>query len=286
MSTTEFPNVFSVDLEDWYQGIEIDMDDWGNFESRIEQGLNPLLELLQQANTQATFFVLGYQAEKTPGLIKQLVSLGHEIASHGYSHRFVYQQTPEQFRDDCRRSKQLLEDICGCRVEGYRAPYFSITRESLWALDILVEEGYLYDSSIFPVRNYRYGLSDAGRKPGFINTPAGYSLFEVPLSTIQPPIVGHRALVPISGGGYFRLYPFGLTQHLVKRLHAEQMGLIFYMHPWEYDPHHPRIKLKRKLPQFTHYLNLHSSCEKTERLLKTHQFTTMRAAFGPNYKAS
>src|SRR5262245_26297744 len=147
------PNVFSVDLEDWYQGLEIDMDDWAPYGPRLYQGLQPLLDLLEEAGVQATFFVLGYQAERTPEMVRDLVARGHEIASHGYTHRFVYRQTPEEFRRELRRTRDLLEQLSGRRVIGYRAPFFSITAEALWALDILAEEGYLYDSSVFPTFN-------------------------------------------------------------------------------------------------------------------------------------
>jgi len=151
------PDVFSVDLEDWYQGLEIDIDDWGRFAPRIERGLHVLLELLDEAGMRATFFVLGFQAAATPGLIREVAAGGHEIASHGYTHRFVYRIGPDAFRDEVRRAKRALEDLAGAPVVGYRAPFFSITSESRWALDVLLEEGHRYDSSIFPVVNYRAG---------------------------------------------------------------------------------------------------------------------------------
>ena len=173
-------NVFSVDLEDWYQGLEIDMDQWGRYPSRIETGLEVLLELLEEADVRATFFVLGWQAERTPHLVPRLAALGHEIASHGWSHRFVYSQGPEQFRRELRRSKQVLEAQAGVPVVGYRAPFFSITQDALWALDILLEEGFIYDSSVFPTHNYRYGIPEAVRNPGWMQAPSGGRIFEVP----------------------------------------------------------------------------------------------------------
>jgi len=208
MSPSGFGNVFTVDLEDWYQGVEIDMDQWQQFTPRLHHGLTPLLELLQESKTKATFFILGYQAEKTPELIRQVAEEGHDIASHGYSHRFVYQQTPDQFRKELKKSKTILEDICGQEVIGYRAPFFSITSESLWALDILLEEGFQYDSSLFPVKNYRYGIAGASREPGWIDTPAGNKIYEIPLSTVRLPGPTSRwgRNVPMSGGGYLRLY--------------------------------------------------------------------------------
>jgi len=276
-----------VDLEDWYQGIEIDMDDWSQFPERIRCGVDPLLELLDEANTKATFFVLGYQAEKTPQLIKQIADSGHEIASHGYSHRFVYRQTPDEFRSELRKSKEILEDICGVQVEGYRAPFFSITQESLWALDVLLEEGFKYDSSLFPVKNYRYGLSGAGRHPGWIDTPAGNRIYEIPLSTVRMPklLTKLSSNIPMSGGGYFRLYPYALTRMLIKRLHKEEMGLVFYMHPWEYDPDHPKVDFPRRFPKLTHYLNLKSSAAKTKKLLQDFKFETVKQVYASNYLA-
>jgi polysaccharide deacetylase family protein (PEP-CTERM system associated) len=278
--------VFSVDVEDWYQGLEIDIDHWAAFQPRIRQGLNVLLELLDGVGARATFFVLGYQAERTPDLVRDLAARGHEIGSHGWSHRFVYRQRPDEFRHELRRSIDLLRQLSGQRVVGYRAPYFSITGEALWALDVLVEEGILYDSSIFPTLNYRYGIAGASRHPGWIRTASGARLFEVPLSTVRLPHARSRGglNVPLGGGGYFRLYPYSLTQALTRHLHRQEaQGLIFYVHPWEYDPGHPRVPMPRLVPRITHYLNLASTASKTERLLRDFSFTTMSEAFGDQF---
>lgn len=275
------PDVFTVDLEDWYQGLEIDIDDWSGFAPRVERGLRVLLDLLDDANVRATFFVLGFQAARTPELIREVARRGHEIASHGYTHRFVYRIGRDSFRDELRRSKQTLEDLAGAPVVGYRAPFFSITADSTWALDILVEEGFRYDSSIFPVRNYRYGIPGAKREAGPIRTPSGASLYEIPLSTCR--IAGVN--VPISGGGYFRLYPYPMTRALVQRLHRERQPLVFYVHPWEYDTDHPRIQMPRRFPQFTHYHNLGSMIPKTKKLLADFRFTTLREAYGAAWGA-
>ena len=280
--TSPLANVFSVDVEDWYQGLEIDMDDWGPFTPRIDRGMDVLLDLLERAGVRATFFVLGWQAERTPNLVPRLVSRGHEVASHGYSHRFVYRQSPEVFRRELRRSLEILGQQSGRKVIGYRAPFFSITAEALWALDVLVEEGIQYDSSIFPTLNYRYGIPGAGRYPGWIRTPSGASLYEIPLSTVRMPSAAARSGVnlPLGGGGYFRLYPYEITRRLTRHLrNAERRGLVFYVHPWEYDPDHPRVKMPRKVPELTHYLNLKSTTEKTRRLLSDFAFTTMADAF-------
>ena len=273
-------HVFSVDLEDWYQGLEIDISDWGRFAPRLEHGLLPLLDLLAASSVTATFFVLGHEAERAPDLIRRVVAGGHEIASHGWSHRFVYRQSRDEFQRELRRSKQVLESFAGRPVEGYRAPFFSITAESLWALDVLVEEGFRYDSSIFPVFNYRYGIPGAARTPGWIATPSGARLYEIPLSTLRLGGVN----MPLGGGGYFRLYPYALTQALARRL-VRRERLVFYVHPWEYDPAQPRVRLPRRVPEHTHYMNLASTLPKTRRLLADFRFTTMRAAFGAAYRA-
>jgi polysaccharide deacetylase family protein (PEP-CTERM system associated) len=270
------PDAFTVDLEDWYQGLEIDIEDWRPFERRVDRGLRVLLDLLDEATVRATFFVLGFQAEATPELIREVASRGHEIASHGYSHRFVYKLGREAFRDELRRSKQSLEQLAGASVIGYRAPFFSITAESEWALDLLLEEGFRYDSSVFPVRNYRYGIPGARRSAGPLKTPSGGRIYEIPLSTYR--LAGLN--LPISGGGYFRLYPYAMTRALIGRLHAEAQPLVFYVHPWEYDASHPRIKMPRWFPQLTHYHNLASMVPKTRQLLSDFRFTSLREAYG------
>jgi len=275
-------HVFTIDLEDWYQGLEIDMNDWGRFAPRIENGLRVVLDLCAQVGVHGTFFVLGRQAEETPLLIREVAELGHEIACHGYSHRFIYYQRPAEFRQEVRRAKQVLEQITGCPVHGFRAPFFSITEKSLWALDVLLEEGFTYDSSLFPVFNYRYGLRDSARTPGTIRTPLGNSIFEIPLSTVRLPHGTARLgfNIPISGGGYFRLYPYRFTRALARLLESQGTGLVFYVHPWEFDPDHPRVKMPRRIAQFTHYLNLHAMVERTRKLLLDFDFVPIREAYG------
>lgn len=275
-------NVFSVDVEDWYQGLEVDMDHWSPYPARIDTGLDVLLNLLEGAGVRATFFVLGWQAGRTPTMVPRIAAAGHEIASHGWSHRFVYRQTPGEFRAELRRSIDLLEDQSGQRVLGYRAPFFSITARALWALDVLVEEGIVYDSSIFPTFNYRYGIPGAHRDPGWVRTPSGARLFEIPLSTVRVPHARSENGVnlPLGGGGYFRLYPYGVTRTLARHLLGrERRSLIFYVHPWEYDPAQPRVKLPRLVPEITHYLNLGSTAGKTRRLLEDFPFVPMKQAF-------
>jgi polysaccharide deacetylase family protein (PEP-CTERM system associated) len=286
--TTARGHVFTVDVEDWYQGLDLDEDEWARFAPRLEKGLARLLELLHGAGARATFFVVGWQANRTPGIVREIARQGHEIACHGYSHRFVYRLTPTTFREDLRRSRDILEGIVGQPVVGYRAPFFSITADALWALDVLLEEGFHYDSSIFPVWNHRYGIPRAARQPGLVATPAGGALFEIPLSTVR---FAARGLplglnVPVSGGAYFRLYPYGFTRTLVRRLERAGDRLVFYAHPWEYDPTHPRIRLPHPVSQLTHYVNLDAMAARTRRLLEDFRFVAIREAFAAEIAAA
>jgi polysaccharide deacetylase family protein (PEP-CTERM system associated) len=285
---TALPHVFTVDVEDWYQGLALDPAEWPRFAPRLETGLARLLELLAKAGARATFFVVGWQAERTPGLVREIARHGHEIACHAYSHHFVYHQTQAAFREEVRRSRGALEGIIGKPVVGFRAPFFSITADALWALDVLVEEGFHYDSSIFPVWNYRYGIPHAARHPGLLTTPSGARLFEIPLSTVRVPGNGLRLglNVPVSGGAYFRLYPYRLTRALVQRLERAGERLVFYAHPWEYDPEHPRIRLPRLVPHVTHYMNLDAMAGRTRRLLADFRFVPIREAFAAEIAAA
>jgi polysaccharide deacetylase family protein (PEP-CTERM system associated) len=280
------PHIFTVDVEDWYQGLALDPREWPRFAPRLATGLTRLLELLAEAGARATFFVVGWQAERTPELVREVARHGHEIACHAYAHHFVYRQTPAAFREEVRRSRGVLEAIIGRPVVGFRAPFFSITADALWALDVLVEEGFRYDSSIFPVWNYRYGIPRAARQPGLLATPSGARLFEVPLSTVRLP--GGRWLglnLPVSGGAYFRLYPYRLTRALVRRLERAGERLVFYAHPWEYDPGHPRIRLPRLVPRVTHYMNLAAMAARTRRLLGDFRFVPIREAYAAEIAA-
>jgi polysaccharide deacetylase family protein (PEP-CTERM system associated) len=284
---TALRHVFTVDVEDWYQGLDFDMDEWARFAPRLETGLARLLELLAHAGARATFFVVGWQADRTPGIVREIARHGHEIACHGYTHRFVYRLTPATFREEVRRSRDVLEALAGEPVVGFRAPFFSITADALWALDVLLEEGFRYDSSIFPVWNHRYGIPRAARQPGCVTTPAGGSLFEVPLSTVRLPSAGLPVglNIPVSGGAYFRLYPYGLTRALVRRLERAGDRLVFYAHPWEYDPSHPRIRLPHRVSQITHYVNLAAMAGRTRQLLRDFRFVPIREAFAAEIAA-
>ena len=259
-------NVFSVDLEDWYQGIEKPFESWEAYPHRLREGLDKLLELLEKHNTSATFFTLGWIGEKYPGLIQELSSAGHEIASHGYSHKKVYDMSPEEFRSEIRRTKMILEDITGVEVTAFRAPFFSITNNSLWALDILKEEGYSIDCSISPVKTWRYGISNT---PDEIFTIKENGITEFPVSTFK--LLTKTLGI---GGAYFRLFPYGFTKNgLIQRENAGKETM-FYIHPWEFDPYHPVVDMERKA-KFTHYTRLKKTLPFADRLLGEFKFDTV-----------
>ncbi|RME23606.1 MAG: DUF3473 domain-containing protein [Candidatus Zixiibacteriota bacterium] len=237
----------------------------------MERSTLRILDLLDEHDTKGTFYVLGWVADKLPGLVKEIDRRGHELGSHSYWHRLVYEQTPAQFRSDLRRSIRVLEDACGKQVRCYRAPSFSITRRSLWALEILVEEGIEIDSSIFPTHHDRYGIPDAQREIHQIETPAG-SLTEFPPSVFRMGKVN----VPISGGGYFRAKPYGVYRRLVRRAMAKSgQPLMFYIHPWEVDDDQPRMEIRSPVSRLRHYLNLHRTEDKLSRLLEDVRFATV-----------
>jgi polysaccharide deacetylase family protein (PEP-CTERM system associated) len=261
-------NALTIDFEDWYQGLEIPCTQWAGYEERIVWAGRRLLELFAEADVRATFFVLGYVAERHPHLIRAIAAAGHEIGTHGYSHSFIYQQTPELFRAELGRSIKLLEDITGKPVEGHRAPFFSITRDSLWALDVMGELGIKYDSSIFPVLNYRYGIADAPRWPYQISTT---NLMEFPISTLR--LFGRN--LPIAGGAYFRIYPYTFTRHALQTINVQKKPFVFYLHPWEIDPDHPRIPLPKRVA-LTHYFNLSATERRLKRLLNDFTFAPMK----------
>lgn len=267
-------HVLSFDVEEHFQVSAFwsvaRRQQWDRLESRVEQNTLRLAELLARAETKATFFVLGWVAERQPGLVKELARQGHEIASHGYGHELVTNQTDGEFREDVRRSRRILEDLTGERVYGYRAPSFSITTRTQWALSILVEEGYRYDSSIFPVRHDRYGMPGAHPWCHIRKTASG-DLWEVPPSTLK---VGSLR-VPVAGGGYFRLYPYWLLRHFLCRVASHGHPLIMYLHPWELDPDQPRMK-GSLVSRFRHYVNLHKTEARLHRLLTDFKFAPIQ----------
>lgn len=266
-------NAITIDFEDWYQGLEIPSDGWHRFEDRMARGGRRILELLAAAKTRGTFFVLGAVAERHPDLVKEIAGAGHEIASHGHSHTLVYRQSPAAFREELRRSIGMLQEITQTPVVGYRAPFFSITKESLWALDVLAEEGIRYDSSVYPTRNPRYGIPDAPRLPHVIETNGG-PIQELPISTLE--VRGQR--IPVGGGAYFRIWPYALTRKAFQALNRQSQAALFYLHPWEVDPDHPRIDVPKRIA-LTHYINLRATESRLERLLRDFAFAPVREVF-------
>lgn len=269
-------NAMSIDVEDYFHVSVFDgivpRSAWAQMESRVVGNTTRLLDIFDEFATRSTFFVLGWVAERHPELVRAIASRGHEIASHGYAHRLVYDQTPSAFRADVRRAKRLLEDASGHRVLGYRAPSYSITPRSLWALDVLLEEGYEYDSSIFPIRHDRYGIPVSGRRPYAIERSAG-TLIEVPGSTTR---LGPLNL-PVAGGGYFRILPYWWTRSGIERVNRlESRPVVFYLHPWEIDPDQPKLHAG-SLGRFRHYRNLHQTESRLRQLLTDFRFDTVKA---------
>lgn len=262
-------HAFTVDVEDWYHGIPIGQADKAGAERRLHIGLDRLLDLMGAAGVRGTFFCLGPLALEHPDLVKRIVSGGHELGCHGWSHDLVYDLTPVQMRDETARAVDVLGDLTGVRTTAYRAAYFSITRRSFWALDVLAALGFRYDSSIFPVRNWRYGIEDFDPAPQVIQTGSG-PILELPISVRR--IMGHN--VPISGGAYFRLYPYALTRANFRAAERARRPVVFYLHPWELDPAHPRVPFHWK-PRGTHYANLSSTAPKLQRLLRDFQFAPL-----------
>jgi polysaccharide deacetylase family protein (PEP-CTERM system associated) len=271
-SPREPVNAFTVDVEDYYHvsAFEkwIPRSDWDRYESRVEQNTHHLLEVLDRHDVRATFFVLGWVAERYPHLVREIGHHGHEIGCHGYSHRLIYEQSPCEFREDVRRSREILEDIVTEPVTCYRAPSFSITKRSLWAVEILAEMGFTASSSVYPIHHDRYGIPDANPSPHLLNTPSG-PLWEFPATVVR--FAGYN--FPVGGGGYFRLYPIRWTLRLLRRVQrATRQPLMFYIHPWEIDPDQPRLGLASPMSRFRHYVNLHKTEGKLELLLKSFRF--------------
>ena len=263
-------NALSVDVEDYYHVTAfepwIPRRQWGDMPSRVVANTRRVLDLFDEFGARATFFVLGWVARRHPQLVREIRARGHEIGSHSYWHRLIYQLAPAEFRRDLRESKAVLEDALGERVTAFRAPSFSITRRSAWALDVLAEEGFQVDSSIFPMRRARYGIPDAPRGIHELQLPAG-RLWEFPLSVVRV----LRQNVPVSGGGYFRLYPWRVTRSALGGINRAGRPFIFYLHPWEIDPDQPRVRAPWR-SRWSHYLNLQSTERKLELLFRTFRF--------------
>jgi polysaccharide deacetylase family protein (PEP-CTERM system associated) len=270
-------NVISVDVEDYFHAEVFSKvvrpTDWDTCPPRVENNTRRILELFARCDVQATFFVLGWVAQRYPGLVREIAAAGHELACHSYAHQLIYNLQPEVFRDDTRRAKDLIEQVAGVAIYGYRAPTFSIDTRSLWALDILAEMGFTYDSSIFPIYHDRYGIPQAPRFPFRVLTSAG-PIIEYPMTTFR--LWGEHNL-PVGGGGYLRLLPRWYT-HL-GRHHArkDNLPVIAYVHPWEIDAQQPRLKLGFK-SRLRHYTNLGKTYERLGDMLEGGGFTSFRAS--------
>lgn len=281
MQSKPITHAMTVDVEDYYHVAAfakvIKPSEWDQWPSRVEANTDKLLQLFDDANIKITFFILGWVAERYPELVKRIRAQGHEIASHGYSHQLIYKQTPEVFRAETAKSKQILEDLGQAPISGYRAASYSITRKSLWALDILAELGFTWDSSIFPTRHDNYGIPGSPEEPYTIITNSGAHLTEFPLTTAN--VFGQA--IPAAGGGYFRQYPYALSRWLFERASLGQSKpQIFYLHPWEIDPEQPRVPNASWFSNFRHYTNLQRCMPRLQRMIGDFQFGTISQSLG------
>ena len=269
-------NALTIDVEDYFQvsalAPYIRRDEWDSRECRVERNVDRILALLAERQVQATFFTLGWVAERYPQLVRRIVDSGHELASHGYGHERASDLSETAFREDITRSKHMLEDLAGCPVLGYRAPSFSIGTGNLWAFDQLARAGYSYSSSIYPIKHDHYGMPDSPR----FAYRVGAGLLEVPITTVR---MGQRNL-PSTGGGWFRLMPYAMSRWMLKRVNREDReAAIFYFHPWEIDPGQPRIPGIDAKTRFRHYVNLDRNEAKLRQLLQDFRWGRMDHIF-------
>ena len=271
----------TVDVEDYFQVAafagKVRREDWDSYPCRVERNVERILALFAEANVSATFFTLGWIAERYPQVVRRIVDQGHELASHGYEHIKVHTQEPAAFREDIRKTKAILEDIGGQQVKGYRAASFSIDQRSLWAFDILEDEGYLYSSSVYPIKHDHYGMPEASR---FAFRPSdGGRLLEVPITTLN---LFNRNL-PSGGGGYFRLLPYGVSRWSLRRIaQQDRRPAIFYFHPWEVDPEQPRFDDAPLRSRFRHYVNLSAMERRLRALVRDFRWDRMDRVFLDN----
>jgi polysaccharide deacetylase family protein (PEP-CTERM system associated) len=271
-------NALSVDVEDYFQvqalASVFPRSAWDDCPSRVERNTERLLQLFDDAKVKATFFTLGWVAERYPVLIRRIAEGGHEVASHGYEHARVDSQNPEAFRADVRRSRRILEDAGGCAVRGYRAATFSVGPRTPWAWRVLEEEGFAYSSSIYPVARDFYGVPDAPR--GLYRPDGAQQIVEIPISTVRL----LRRNLPCGGGGYFRLLPYGLSRAAIRRINAEERRpAVFYIHPWEVDPDQPRARGAPLKSRLRHYMNLSHTAGRLRRLLADFRWDRMDRVF-------
>jgi polysaccharide deacetylase family protein (PEP-CTERM system associated) len=275
---SKLKNAMTVDVEDYFQvsafESHIAKNQWDTLPHRVDRNTHRVLDIFEKHGVKATFFTLGWVAERYPELVKRIVANGHELACHGYEHIRVTQQTPEQFRADITKTKKILEELGSCEVKGYRAASYSICKENLWALDILQEEGFKYSSSIYPVKHDLYGIPDA---PRFMYEPIKNSDFkEIPITTLR---LGEKN-IPCGGGGFFRFYPYVFSKWAFERVNnKENEAGLFYFHPWEIDPEQPKQEGLSLKTQFRHYLNLSRMENRLEQLLSDFEWDTMENVF-------
>jgi polysaccharide deacetylase family protein (PEP-CTERM system associated) len=265
----------SVDVEDYFHveafAASVSRDDWETFSSRVRPNTERILRIFAEYGCRGTFFILGWVAERDPKLVREIADAGHEIACHSYSHRRVATLSPEEFRKDLRRARMAIEDAAGARIQGYRAPTFSIGRKNLWALDVLSEEDFIYDSSIFPIRHDLYGFPGSPRFAYSVQCRTGKVLYEIPMTTVE--ILG--TTWPLGGGGYLRLLPMSYTRWAIRRVHAtDRQPFVLYLHPWELDPDQPRIASRWK-SKFRHYTGLGLMESRLKELLSAGRFAPM-----------
>ena len=269
-------HAMTVDVEDWFQvqafAGTIGRDAWDSLPRRVEANTDRMLALFDEARVHATFFTLGWVADRHPALVRRIVAAGHELASHGYAHRLVHEQAPTDFAEDVGRARRVLEDAGGVAVRGYRAPTFSINARNPWAFDVLAREGYAYSSSVYPIRHDLYGMPGAPRRPHRVS---GGALLEIPMTTLR--LAGR--VLPCAGGGYFRLLPYALFRAGLRRAGREGMRGLFYTHPWEIDPGQPRVAAAPRLARFRHTVNLDRTAGRIARLLRDFSWDRMDRVF-------
>jgi len=275
-------NAMSIDVEDYFQvsafAPHIRREDWDTLPCRVERNVDLILGLLDETNAKATFFTLGWIAERSPQVVRRIVDNGHELASHGYGHQRASDLTPEQFRADITRAKHILEDLGSVAIRGYRAPSFSINRKNWWAVEELENAGYVYSSSIYPVRHDHYGMPDAPRFPHRPNGEAG--ILELPPTTV--PLMGRNW--PAAGGGWFRLLPYSMSRWMLNRVNTEDRApCMFYFHPWEIDAGQPRQSGLSARTRFRHYVNLQRMPGRLRQLLTDFEWDRVDRVFLPKH---
>ncbi|NKB97852.1 MAG: DUF3473 domain-containing protein [Pseudomonadales bacterium] len=269
-------HALTIDVEDYFQvaafSTNIAPHEWDKYRCRVEANTHRFMEITDQHDVRATFFFLGWVAERFPNLVREVAAAGHEVGSHGYSHQLIYEQSHERFREETYRSKALLEEQIQKPVEGYRAASYSITQKSLWALDTIADAGFEYDSSIYPIRHDNYGLQGGPHEPYRIDLDNNRSIIEFPITTTA--VAGLN--IPVGGGGYFRIFPYSLTQVLLRKRQKEvDAPFVFYLHPWELDPDQPRVQGASLKSKFRHYVNLEHVASRLDKLLSEFEFGPM-----------